>query len=437
MKSVAFYTLGCKVNQYETSLMAQQFRENGYDVVDFEKKADIYVINSCAVTNLASRKSRQIASRARKNNKDAIVAMVGCYSEVITSKEKVKKPEFVDVVVGNEKKQDLVDVIKNYDVKDRHNFKIPNIDISTVKKYYQKGRLAQGKHIRESIKIEDGCNNFCTYCVIPYTRGRIRSRDLDDILKEVKNISENGVKEIVLVGIEIASYGKDLEKDISLIDVVEKINEIEKVERIRLGSIEPRFLTEENIVRLSKINKLCNHFHLSVQSLCTPVLKRMNRKYTADFVIERVKLLRKYFMSPGITCDIIVGFINETDEEFDITYNNAEKIGFSDMHVFKFSKREKTAAYDMNTNVTEEKKNERSAKLILLSEKLKSDFESKYIGTKGYVLFDEEKNGKMYGYTSNYIRVRGKGENIRWGEIQEVEFLEVEKGILIGKRVQR
>ncbi len=436
MKGVAFYTLGCKVNQYETNLIKEQFEDAGYKIKEFEDKADIYIINSCSVTNLATRKSRKIASKAKKINPKSVTVMVGCYSELVNSLDKELSLPFVDIIVGNDKKDDLVDIVNKYEKSNNKKFKVDSINIGEVKKYHQKRSLKLGKNIRESIKIEDGCNNFCTYCIIPYTRGRVRSRNIDDIVEEVKQVSKNGVKEVVLVGIEIASYGKDLENAVSLIDVVERINEIDDVKRIRLGSIEPRWLTDENIIRLSKVSKLCNHFHLSVQSLSDGVLKRMNRKYTSGFIIDRVQKLRQHFENTGITCDIIVGFINETDEEFEETYNNAKKIKFSDMHVFKFSKRKGTRAYDMENNVDGALANERSEKLIKLGKVLKEEFEREFIGKNLEVLFDEEKGGKLYGYTKNYIKVRGEGENIKWGEIQNLEFFKIEKGILIGKTKQ-
>lgn len=436
MKSVAFYTLGCKVNQYETNLIKEEFENAGYEINDFDDKSDIYVINSCCVTNLATRKSRQVASRTKKLNPKSTTIMVGCYSELLNSINKNKIP-FVDIVVGNGNKEKVVDIVNSYIKSENKEFKMTNVNISLVKKYHQKGTLKHGKNIRESIKIEDGCNNFCSYCIIPYTRGRVRSRSLDDILKEVKELSKNGVKEVILVGIEIASYGTDLNNSISLIDVIEKINEIDTVERIRLGSLEPRWLTDENIIRMSKVSKLCNHFHLSVQSLSDSVLKRMNRKYTSEFVMDRINVIRKYFENPGITSDIIVGFINETDEEFEETYRNAEKIKFSAMHVFKFSKREGTRAYDMQNSVSAEISNVRSEKLIKLGNKLKYEFEKSFLGTSLDVLIDEEKEGAFFGYTKNYIKVRGVDKNIKWGEIQDLEFSEIEKGILIGKIKQK
>lgn len=433
MKKVAFCTLGCKVNQYETELMEKQLEKAGYTVVDFENIADIYVINSCTVTNLASRKSRQMLSRAKRKNPYGKVILSGCYSEEIKSgSEKINN---VDLIIGNEEKKDIVDIIEKLE-KGKVNIKLK--DISKVNKYVQKERLDKGKNVRESIKIEDGCNNFCSYCIIPYTRGRIRSRKMEDILKEVREITKTSVKEIVLVGIEIASYGQDLGSGESLASLVEKINEIDTVRRIRLGSIDPRWLTEENIARLSKVEKLCNHFHISVQSLSSSVLKRMNRKYTQEFVKERIEKIRKYFSNPLITCDIIVGFVNETDEEFRDTYEAAKEIGFSDMHIFKYSRRKGTAAYNLESTVTEEKKIERSKKLEELSIEMKQDYLKKELGKTVKVLIDERKApSKFYGYTSNYLKVEVRGDDILWGEIQDLELTSIEGNTLIGRVKQK
>ena len=437
MKKVGVCTLGCKVNQYETDLMEKMLKESlRYEIVDFEEKADIYIINSCSVTNLATRKSRQFLSRAKKMNKDAIIVLAGCYAEEVNKANGFDILRNVDIIIGNEEKNDIVSILDNYKKKEK-TAQIKLKDISKVKKYYQISSLDKGRNIREQIKIEDGCNNFCTYCIIPYTRGRVRSRSLEDILEEVKKITRNNVKEIVIVGIEIASYGQDIKEDISLIDVVEKINEIETVERIRLGSIEPRWLTDENIARLSKVSKLCHHFHISIQSLSTSVLKRMNRKYTAEFVMDRIKKLRETFIDPGITTDLIVGFINETEDEFNDTLENVRIIKFSDMHVFRFSKRKMTAAYNMETTVTNEDLDRRSKILIQAGKESQYEFLKKYVGTTQKVLIDEEKNGYYYGYTDNYLKVKCKGLSVLWGWVQDLELISIEGNYLIGKEVQK
>ncbi len=305
-------------------------------------------------------------------------------------------------------------------------------DISKKKKYIQEEKLERGINIRESIKIEDGCNNFCSYCIIPYLRGRVRSRNINDITEEITNISKNGVKEVVLVGIEIASYGKDLDDNINLVDVVEKISMIKGIERIRLGSLEPRVLTDENIVRLSKIKKLCPHFHISVQNLDDNVLKRMNRHYNFEFLFSRVEMLRKYFNNPAITCDIIVGFPGETEEEFNNTIERVKKIGFYEIHVFKYSKRKWTVAAKMKDQVDGNIVNSRSEKLIELGSKLKLAYINNYIGNTEKVLFESYKDGYLYGYTDNYIRVKVKGDEKLWGKLLPVELSLVEKDLILG-----
>ena len=353
---VAFYTLGCKVNQYETDIMIKEFMDKGYEVVKFTEKANIYVINSCSVTNMSTRKTRQYLSRAK--NMGGIVVLVGCYAEVVKEESDIKN---VDLVLGNEEKKEVVKYVEKYLEENNIKFsdsKIENNkvkyvigDISKVKKYIQKEKLEKGINIRESIKIEDGCNNFCSYCIIPYLRGRVRSRSLEDIKDEVTSLVKNGVREVVLVGIEIASYGKDLDENIGLVDVVETISKIDGLNRVRLGSLEPRILTDDNITRLSKIDKLCPHFHISVQSIDNGVLSRMNRHYTREFLFDRVSMLKKYFRHPAITCDIIVGFPGETDEEFSNTIDGVKKIEFYELHVFKYSKRKWTRAAKMENQV--------------------------------------------------------------------------------------
>lgn len=435
--TVAFYTLGCKVNQYETNLMMKQFEDNNFQVVNFEDKPDIFVVNSCSVTNLSTRKTRQILSRAKKANNEAIVILVGCYAEEIRfSESKNVNNDIFDIVLGNEEKKDIITHLNKFldsgkSVKEKKLFKVA--DIAKVKRYVQSDNLNKGVNVlRESVKIEDGCDNFCSYCIIPYTRGRVRSRSIDDIITEVENLVKNGAKEIVIVGIEIASYGKDLEEDISLIDVIERINDIDGLERIRLGSIEPRWLTDLNILRLSKLDKLCNHFHLSVQSLSNSVLKRMNRKYTREYLFDVSDKLKKTFKDIALTCDIIVGYIDETDEEFTETLEGAKRIDFSDMHVFKFSKREHTRAYSLTSTVNPNVANSRSEELITLGNELKLQFLNTHIGKTMKVLLEEYKDGYLYGYTSNYIRVKVKGDKELWGKIQELELVSLEKDLILG-----
>ena len=429
---VAFYTLGCKVNQYETDIMIKEFKDKGYTIVNFEDKADIYVINSCSVTNMSTRKTRQYLSRAKKAG--GFVVLVGCYAEEIKDDIKILN---VDLILGNEEKKEVVKYVEEY-IKENgiHNNKnkIKYVigDISNKKEYIQEEKLEKGINIRESVKIEDGCNNFCTYCIIPYLRGRVRSRNLNDIIEEITNLSNSGVKEIVLVGIEIASYGIDLEDNLNLVDVVEKVSMIKGVERIRLGSLEPRILTDENIIRLSKIEKLCPHFHISVQNLDDNVLKRMNRHYNFEFLFSRVEMLRKYFKNPAITCDIIVGFPGETDEEFNNTIERVKKIGFYEIHVFKYSKRKWTLAAKMEDQVDGNIANFRSEKLIEVGTKLKLNYINKYIGNTENVLFESYKDGYLYGYTDNYMKVKVKGDEKLWGKLLPVELSLVEKDLILG-----
>lgn len=439
---VAFYTLGCKVNQYETDLMIKKFEEKKYEIIDFEKSADIYVINSCSVTNMSTRKTRQILSKAKKNG--GMVVLAGCYAQEVIDKENIALLKNVDLVIGNEEKNDIVKLVEEYinlveskkSDKNLNNkdlnivFKIS--DISKVKKYTQKDMLQKGINIRESVKIEDGCNNFCSYCIIPYVRGRVRSRNIEDIVAEVKNLVKSGVGEIVLVGIEIASYGIDLDESITLIDVIERVNEIEGLKRIRLGSIEPRVLTDDVIKRLASVDKLCPHFHISVQSLDNEVLKRMNRKYTREDIFSIVEKIKEKIPNSAFTCDIIVGFPGETDEEFFNTIDGVKKIGFYEVHTFKYSKRKWTRAAKMGNQVDGNVANARSEALIDLAQKMKYEYMSKYLGRKATVLIESYKNGYLYGYTSNYIKVKVKGDRKLWGCLLEIELDSIKEDLILG-----
>ena len=432
---VVFYTLGCKVNQYETNLMIDQFKNNNFEIVDFKVKADVYVINSCSVTNLSTRKSRQAISKARKLNSKAVIILVGCYSEELNFTN--SKFKLYDLALGNEEKKEIVTYLNKY-IYEKNKLNKENTsniiikqDINKVKRYVQKDSVNTVHEIRQAIKIEDGCNNFCSYCIIPYTRGRVRSRNLNDIVLEIEELAKKGIKEIVIVGIEIVSYGIDLDENINLIEVIEKINNIKGIERIRLGSLEPRWLTDEIIKRLKNVSKLCNHFHISTQSLNNNVLKRMNRKYTKEYIIELTNKLKENFSNVAITTDLIVGYINETDEEFLDTYLAVEKIGFTDIHVFKFSKREHTKAYNEDTTVTSEDSNSRSKKLIKLGNKLKNNYMNNMINKKYEILIEEYKDGYVFGYTSNYIKVKIKGDKKLWGKILEVEIIGIEKDLIL------
>lgn len=426
---VAFYTLGCKVNQYETDLMMKNFEDRGYSVVDFDDIADIYVINSCSVTNLSSRKSRQMASKAKR--KDGIVVLAGCYAQELTKSDKLKN---VDIVIGNEEKKQIVDIVERYiengEKVEKVVYKVA--DISKTISYVQKDNLNKGINVRESVKIEDGCNNFCSYCIIPYVRGRVRSRNLDSILSEVSDLVNSGVGEIVLVGIEIASYGHDLGENISLIDVIEKVSLVPGLKRIRLGSLEPRILTDENIDRLSKIKNLCPHFHISVQSLDNNVLKRMNRKYTREDIFNIVDKIREKIKDVAFTCDIIVGFPGETEEEFKNTIDGINRVQFYEVHTFKYSKRKWTRAAKMENQIDGKTATKRSENVIELAKKLKHQYLESYIGKKAEVLFESGSENEWYGYTKNYIKVKVRGDRNIWGCLLEVELDSIEEDMILG-----
>ncbi len=414
---VAFYTLGCKVNQYETDLMMKSFTDHGYDVVDFEEKADIYVINSCSVTNLSTRKTRQYLSRAKKQG--GIVVLAGCYAQEIDKDEKL---ENVDVIIGNQEKNNVVETVEKY-INEKDNKK------ENVKSLYKVSNIG----VRESIKIQDGCNNFCTYCIIPYVRGRIRSRSIDSIISEVKSLVASGVGEVVLVGIEIASYGKELEdSNISLIDVIEEVSKVEGLKRIRLGSIEPRVLTDENIERLATINELCPHFHISVQSLDNEVLKRMNRHYTREDIFHIVDKIRESFTNPAFTCDIIVGFPGETEEEFKNTLDGVNRVDFYEVHAFKYSKRKWTVAAKMPNQVDGNVAHDRSERLISLANEHKLKFIANMLGKEEDVLVESQKGNIAQGYTSNYVMVKFESEENVFGKHVKVKLKKIENDVIIG-----
>jgi len=424
---VAFLTLGCKVNKYETDLLKEKFEMAGHFVVDFNTKADMYCINSCSVTNMSDRKTRQMLSKARKQNPNAIVAVIGCSAQ---SSESADEFSQADIVLGNDEKMDLLEVVQKFE-KEKGIKKIGLQDISKVKRYRNVGSLNKGYDLREQVKIEDGCNNFCSYCIIPYIRGRVRSRDLDSIKKEAINLVNNGVKEIVLVGIEVASYGKDLE-NIDLFDVIDILENIDGLQRIRLSSIEPRFLTSENIVRLAKYKKLCAHFHISMQSGNTDVLKRMNRKYAKEDLIRVCNDLNNNFDDPYIAADVIVGFPKETDMEFLDTIDTIKQMKLCEVHVFKYSKRKYTLASKMDGQIDGTVKKQRSNEILKLSKELNNSFLNKYLGKNVKVLFENYTDGNLTGYTSNYIKVKTKGEKKLCGTIQDVVITSLEKGIVQG-----
>ena len=402
--TVAFYTLGCKVNQYETNAMEEMFIKSGYSIVENTQKSDIYVINTCTVTNMAERKSRQMLRRVKELNPDAILVVCGCYAQV--AKEELLNIPEIDIILGTNEKKQIVEIVEQYKKE-----KIRIDDVSNVtqnNEFVDFGSVTYTEKNRAVIKVQDGCNMFCTYCIIPYVRGRIRSRKIESIVDEVTKIAQEGIKEVVITGIHIASYGKDFSENIRLIDLLEAINKVNGIERIRLGSLEPTLITEDFANRLSKLEKICDHFHLSLQSGSDTVLKRMNRKYTSEEYKKGVELLRKYYPDASFTTDIIVGFPGETDAEFEETYKFAQDVDFYKIHVFKYSKRRGTPAEKMPNQVDGNLKEERSNKLIKFSNNNENKHNEKYVGKIIEVLFEELENGFYKGHTTNYIMVKAK-----------------------------
>ena len=399
MKKVAFITLGCKVNQYESNAMAQQFIKKRYEVVENTEKADIYIVNTCTVTNMSDRKSRQMLRKARELNKEAIIVACGCYVQV--AKEEVEKIEEIDLSIGNNEKKDIVKIIEKY-IEQKENKKQIE-DVMNQKEYVELGETTYTEKTRAVIKVQDGCDRFCTYCIIPYARGRVRSRKPENVISEIEKIAKQGIKEVVITGIHVASYGKDFKKNYKLIDLLEEINKIQGIERIRLGSIEPLLITEEFIARLSKLEKICHHFHLSLQSGCDETLKRMNRRYTIKEFEKIVQRLRNQYEDVILTTDIIVGFPGESEEEFNKTYKFLQKIKFYKMHIFKYSPRKGTKATKIKEQVDGKIKEERSQKLIELSNQNEIEYNKTYIGKEVEVLIEEKKDGYYKGHTQNYI----------------------------------
>lgn len=405
MKKAALHNLGCKVNAYETEAMQHLLEEAGYEIVPFTQKADVYVINTCSVTNMADRKSRQMLHKAKKNNPDSIVVAGGCY--VQTSEKEVLNDLSVDIVIGNDRKHDLVRLLEEYSL-DSVNDTVD--DINDGKHDFEELFIDQTKeHTRAFIKVQDGCNQFCSYCIIPYARGRVRSRRFENVIAEVERLAANGFKEVVLTGIHLSSYGVDFEEATGLLELIQAVNAVKGIERIRLGSLEPKIVTEHFASELSKLDKICPHFHLSLQSGCDATLKRMNRKYTTKEYERGCELLRKYFVHPAITTDVIVGFPGETEEEFEQTKAYLEHIHFYEMHIFKYSKRKGTRAAVMPDQIDEQIKAARSEKLIALGHDMSKEFRKFYIGKNEEVLFEEKAviGDKEYfvGYTKEYVKV--------------------------------
>lgn len=410
MKKVALHNLGCKVNAYETEAMQEMLEKEGYEIVPFKEGADIYIINTCTVTNIADRKSRQMLHRARKMNPDAIVVAAGCYVQA-QENEHHELDSCIDIVIGNNKKQDLIQILNEYESKCKTE---EVIDINHTNEYENLNLSRTGEHTRAYIKVQDGCNQFCSYCIIPFARGRVRSRSLEDVVQEVTTLSENGYKEVVLTGIHLSSYGVDFEeqeagKKTDLLTLILAVHEIPGIERIRLGSLEPRIVTEEFAKTIAGLPKMCPHFHLSLQSGCDATLKRMNRRYTTDEYFEKCELLRKYFDHPALTTDVIVGFPGETEEEFEESKAFVDKVNFYETHIFKYSKREGTRAAVMENQVPEQIKAERSAQLIELGAKKQKAYEKEMVGKDVEILVEEpaQIDGKevQVGHTKEYIKV--------------------------------
>ena len=404
MKKVAFCTLGCKVNQYETNAMEQKFIQAGYEIVEFTEIADIYVINTCTVTNMSDKKSRQMIRKAKQLNENAIVVAVGCY--VQTAKEKLEIIEELDLILGNNEKKDIVKYVEEHKNGTKE---IKYNDVLHQDEYDEYGFVTHIEQTRAIVKVQDGCDRFCSYCAIPYARGKVRSRKIENIIEEITKLAEDGIKEVVVTGIHIASYGKDLKENIGLIDVLEKINEINGIQRIRLGSLEPMLINESFLNRLSKLDKICHHFHLSLQSGCDETLKRMNRRYTTEEFRNVVKSLRNTYDDLILTTDIIVGFPGETEEEFEKTYKFLKEINFYKMHVFKYSKRDGTKAAIMSNQIAPNIQEERSRRLIDLSNENQKKYNEAYIGKTVQVLFEEKSNGYIKGHTQNYLVVNISG----------------------------
>ena len=412
------------MNTYESNVMAELFKEEGYEIADFEDFADVYVVNTCTVTNMSDRKSRQILRRAKEINPNSILCVVGCYVQV--NSEELAKLEYIDILLGTNDRRNIVKYVKEFEKCGQNtdvtssaviSKKINAVsDIMKRQEYIEWGGTAYTPHARAEIKIQDGCDRFCTYCIIPYARGPVRSRESSEIVKEVERLVQFGIKEIVITGIHISSYGKDLKSEESLIDVLEKVNSINGVERIRLGSLEPLIITNDFITRLKKLEKVCNHFHLSLQSGCNETLKRMNRRYSVDDFRNIVKIIRDNIEDVALTTDIIVGFPGETEEEFNETYEFLKEICFSKMHVFKYSPRKGTKAASFPNQVDGNIKSKRSDILIQLSNKNEKDFASQYIGKQIEVLFENEEEG----HTSNYIKVIEETKKKKAGNIRVV-----------------
>ncbi len=428
MRKAALHNLGCKVNAYETEAMQELLAQHGYEIVPFQEKADVYIINTCTVTNMADRKSRQMLHRARKRNPEALIVACGCY--VQARREDVDV--CADIVIGNNRKKDLIEILAEYEKppvekgigKERDAVHREIIDIAHEKEYEGLHLKQTAEHTRAYVKVQDGCNQFCTYCIIPYVRGRVRSRSRQDVTEEVRRLSANGYKEVVLTGIHLSSYGMDT-KD-SLLELIAAVHEIPGIQRIRLGSLEPRIITEEFVSRIAALPKICPHFHLSLQSGCDATLRRMNRRYTAEEYYEKCEILRKYFRDPALTTDVIVGFPGESEEEFAQSRDFIDRVSFYETHVFKYSRREGTKAASMEGQVTEQVKARRSNELIELGRRKQAEYEDALIGTVQEILVEEEiwHEGERYqtGFTREYVKIGQKMSRNMANQIVNVEI---------------
>ena len=408
MKKAALHNLGCKVNAYETEAMQEMLEKAGYEIVPFKEGADIYIINTCTVTNIADRKSRQMLHRARKMNPDAIVVAAGCYVQAQAEKQEIDP--CIDIVLGNNRKKDLITVLEEYQKNKAEDTCLEEVeDISRTREYEPLSLTRPGDHTRAYIKVQDGCNQFCTYCIIPYARGRVRSRTVEDVIREVRSLAENGYREVVLTGIHLSSYGIDFDGERHLLELIRAVHEVDGISRIRLGSLELGIVTEEFAEAIAALPKMCPHFHLSLQSGCDATLKRMNRRYTSGEYYEKCQILRKYFDHPALTTDVIVGFPGETEEEFRQSMEFVDKVDFYETHIFKYSKREGTKAAVMEGQVSEQVKARRSALMISLGEKKRKVYEESFVGKEVEVLVEEpaviEGRTVQTGHTKEYIKI--------------------------------
>ena len=425
MRKAALHNLGCKVNAYETEAMQQMLEDAGYEIVPFKEGADVYVINTCSVTNVADKKSRQMLHRAKKMNPSAVVVAAGCYVQARGD----ELEEGIDIVIGNNKKQELAGILEHYwqerEKRGRQTAVQKEIvDIGHTSEYEELHLTHTGEHTRAYIKVQDGCNQFCSYCIIPYARGRVRSRKREDVVREVKELAKGGYKEVVLTGIHLSSYGIDQEDN--LLNLIQAVHKVEGIRRIRLGSLEPRIITEEFARTLAELPKICPHFHLSLQSGCDETLKRMNRRYTSEEYYEKCCLLRKYFQDPALTTDVIVGFPGETEEEFEKSRDFIDKVNFYETHIFKYSRRQGTKAAEMKDQVPEPVKTERSNQLIALGKVNKKAFEDRLIGQTVEVLMEEEiqRDSETWqiGHTREYVKVGRKTEENLTNQLINVEI---------------